>query len=340
MSRQISLLLLTLALTVLGLGRQVVSLPDVLNPQDFSVHNNRVYVIEGAEISIYSLDDFRLVKRFGKRGEGPREFKPLPFSKSVKISFPPGKVQVLSLDRLSFFTYDGIFIDEQKMSKVFQFPVFYIYPLKNKYVIQELKTGENRSLWRVINIYSSNLKKEKELLRFLEDRNQAHHLLKKTYSIRTFDDKIFVVASRDFVIDVFDSRGEMNYTIKQNYFNLKLTDKRKEEILEGFKSNPGNRKFYPYVKNRLTFPGSFPAIKDFYVTNGKIYVLTYGRKANKSEFFILDLKGKLLKKVYLTLGSHEAGDGAVLKTIVDDKLYQLLENGEEEKWELYIDAIN
>lgn len=48
--------------------------PDIVNPDNFIISGNRLYISEDAVISIYSGKDFSLVKRFGTEGEGPKEF--------------------------------------------------------------------------------------------------------------------------------------------------------------------------------------------------------------------------------------------------------------------------
>jgi hypothetical protein len=89
----------------------------------------------------------------------------------------------------------------------------------------------------------------------------------------------------------------------------------------------------------------------FIVADEKIYVLTYKKEKEKSEFVILDLKGKLLKKVFLPFNqsdewfhyslakaTSQASPHATF-TIKNGKLYQLIENEDKEIWELHITNI-
>jgi hypothetical protein len=52
-----------------------VELPDLLDPAAIHVDGNRMYITEHATIYIYSTKDYHLIKKFGRRGEGPKEFK-------------------------------------------------------------------------------------------------------------------------------------------------------------------------------------------------------------------------------------------------------------------------
>lgn len=68
-----------LLLTSLIFPGKVAVLPEVKRPAfDIIVDNNELFLVECATIYIYSLTDFKLKKKFGRRGEGPGEFKVHP----------------------------------------------------------------------------------------------------------------------------------------------------------------------------------------------------------------------------------------------------------------------
>ena len=93
---------------------------------------------------------------------------------------------------------------------------------------------------------------------------------------------------------------------------------------------------YNYVKKKVRFPEFFPAIKDLVVDSGHVYVTTYQRKQGKSEFFIFDLEGKLVKKTFLPLKPLGNYFGVFFfpYCIKNNYLYQLIENEDTEQWEL------
>jgi hypothetical protein len=105
------------------------------------------------------------------------------------------------------------------------------------------------------------------------------------------------------------------------------------------------------MKPRLEFPIYFPALQTFAVADGKIYAVTYGKKNGKTEVLVLDLKGKLLKTVFLPL--HQRDDELAMTlenrvsrqvtnstfAIKNGKFYQVLENQDEKSWELHIHEI-
>ncbi len=51
-------------------------LPEVMKPDNITVYENERYVVEGPEI--YSLKALKLIRKFGKKGEGPGELISIP----------------------------------------------------------------------------------------------------------------------------------------------------------------------------------------------------------------------------------------------------------------------
>ncbi len=57
------------------MAKKVVTLSGILAPSDIKIDEERIYITQHEEIYIYSLKDYRLIKKFGRKGEGPGEFK-------------------------------------------------------------------------------------------------------------------------------------------------------------------------------------------------------------------------------------------------------------------------
>jgi len=73
------------------------------------------------------------------------------------------------------------------------------------------------------------------------------------------------------------------------------------------------------------------------INDGKIYAITFKRSNEKTECLIIDLKGKLLDKIYLDLKSIDIF-ALYPFTINNRNINQLVET-EDETWELHIDSI-
>ena len=75
-----------------------------------------------------------------------------------------------------------------------------------------------------------------------------------------------------------------------------------------------------------------------WVADKKVYIQTYLKENGKDEFFIYDLNGKFLKRLFLPVVYRNS-----LKpfpyTIMNNRLYQLIENEDAEVWELHAEKI-
>jgi hypothetical protein len=305
---------------------KTVKLPELLNPNSIVVHDERFFVIDGPAIYIYSLKDFKLIKKFGSKGEGPGEFMIFPGFPSFNLICHPDKIQINSIGKVSFFSLDGRFLNELKHSVLYGGGQF--YPLSNKFVGMGFKQ-ENSNFCYTIDIYNSQLKKEKEVAKFNIKASYNETVLGKTVALQTYGNKIFITGSNRLHIDVYEATGKKNYEIYHDYDNLKFTQKHKEEILDWYKRNPVTKNLYHTFENRLKFPSSFPAIKRFFVTDGKVYVQTYSIKDKQAEFFVFNLNGKLLKKFFLPIVMNDILEQFYLFCIKNGKLYQLIEDDEE-----------
>ena len=82
--------------------------------------------------NIYSLEDLKLKKKFGKDGEGPKEFK-----RRANITLTSKYLLVNSIARVTFFTKEGEYIKEVNTKTVNLGPFL---PIGDNYV----NTGMDR----------------------------------------------------------------------------------------------------------------------------------------------------------------------------------------------------
>ena len=72
--KKVGLILILILFTNLAFAAKITTFPDLLKPGRLLVDGKQIFITEGITIRIYSLEDFSLQKKFGKMGEGPREF--------------------------------------------------------------------------------------------------------------------------------------------------------------------------------------------------------------------------------------------------------------------------
>lgn len=319
----------------LEIESKVIPLPDLMNPLTISADENQLYITEGINIYIYSKKDLILKKKFGKEGEGPQEFKLLqPGGFPLIIDVQTDDIIVNSLSKISFFTKTGDFKNEMKVA---------IGVLSGAY--QPLASGfagigftqENNLVYRTIHITDQKMNKIKDVYRIEHDFQQGKGFkgVPNPYTFQTNNNKLFLAWENEFVIHVFDEKGDKLYSINQAYSQLPITDDHKNRILEYYRTAPNTKQIYELLKDQIYFPKLFPAIRNLIIIGEKIYVQTYKQEGKQAEFYLFDLKGKLMKKLMLPV--RDQSPVLIYPYIIDEKkIYQLIENEDEEEWELHV----
>jgi hypothetical protein len=332
-------ILLTICL-ILPLGAEkVTTLPDLLTPAAIAVDDSQIYITDQFTVFIYSKEDYEEVKHFGKRGEGPQEFVVIPPSLHLRVNAQTDHLIVNSLRKVSVFSKQGEYKNEAKASGGFH--VIFI-PLGSSYV----GTGvvvEEKVNYTTVNIYDAELKKTKEIYRTIAEEQPGGDIkvLSTALVYCTHGDKIFVAGKKDFVIDVFDKTGKALSPIKQEYTLRPVDEGFKTRVMNHLKTDPQIKRFYDIYKEKVKFPETFPAINNMFVSDGKIYVVTHQTKdgaGQEREVYIFGTDGKLQKKLFLPIIDKNPIESNPY-TIEKGKLYLLLENEDEEEWELFVTPI-
>lgn len=330
MKRNKFLCIIFLLLTWPILGMKVVELPDILKPHLIVADKDQLFIVEDTSILVYSLKDFSLLKKFGKRGEGPGELK--QFISGIDIQ--PDFILVNSIGRLSWFDRSWHFLKQQNDTSM-----GHNYKIVGKHYAGMKMVREKDAIYFAICIFDSHLKNIREIYRythpFFKRKRKINPVNIRVSSYFVFNNKIFVDGGKG-IINVYDENGKMLYTINHEFEPIKISKDDKERYIEFWKSDI--KAEYKVYKQRLEFPTYFPAIRDFQVANGKIYVLTNKKKDGKNELIIFNLKGKLLKKTMAPL----LETNMILPhlfcyyTIQNNRIYKLVDNQDKETWELHI----
>lgn len=333
-------MLVTLAAGVAGFtANQVVPLPEVLKPAMMVVENGKLYILEKTTVYIYSLTDFKLLKRFGREGEGPGEFMARPFGPPMTMSFSGGKLVVNSNNRLSYFTGDGEFLSERKAP-----PNLVFYQIKDMFVAVGPRRAEdgtfNINLRLVNNDYTENQVLYKTIVGVQFTEDILLPLEAFTYN-PVYKENIFVAAdSADFVIDSFDHTGKKLSRIRKNHKKIKVTEKFKQDTYRWFQTDPGFKRFYENIKQNIRFKEYYPAIRDIKVSDDTIHVITFKQRGGLWECVLLDLNGKEKKRLFIPLSRYiPFSFYALLYSAEKGNIYSLVENEDEETWELHLSDV-
>lgn len=321
-------------MTIPVLSQRTVPLEELNRPGSMALDETRLYVGDGPMVYIYTLKDFKLLKSFGKPGEGPQEFT-VPPGFGVDVSLHP-KEEILvvnSRGKISYYTKNGRFIREIRTGITRNLKPF------GKRFVGLSTVAEGKILYDTLKMVNSNFAFFKEIARWktpLQDAKKTFFLVSESEHSQVYGDFIYVPRSMDFVIDIFDTEGEKIRTIRLDYQRPEITEAFKQRVHQWFKTDLKYRKYYNELKPMFRFPDKFPAVKHFVVSDSKIYVQTYRQREGMSEFFILDLNGKLLKTVFLPYVDRQGVNIFLLYGIKNGRFYQLVENEKTEKWEVHI----
>lgn len=328
-------LICTAAVSFLG-ATKTATLSEVIKPDMMQVREGKLYVLERTSIFIYSLKDFRLIKKFGREGEGPREFRARPYGPPMTISFNGNQLVVNSDIKLSYFSLEGDYIKEEKAP-----PGAVFFSFKNGYLGIGSALGDDNDRYVCFRLFGPDFQNPIMLYQTEISLNRGRQFRVPMNALNYFpiyDDKIFIVnGKKGFVIDCFDFKGKKLYSIeKKNVERVKVTEKYKESTLAWFENHPLYKQIFPLIKDDIRFKEYFPVIKTIVIDKNRLYVVTHQKRGELWQCIVLDLKGKELKRTAVPLQDIEPFTYyPYLCTVEKGNYYALIENQEDETWELH-----
>jgi hypothetical protein len=317
-------------------------LPELNAPSSLKIKGQKLFVMDGVNIYVYSFDNFQLLKKFGEIGEGPGEFIPnreIP----VQLHLISNQIVVNASNKIIHFS------DEGKLIKEKRHPSFslQVLPLGNNYVSVKFAAQENDFWGYQVVLLSQTFTELKSLYCSQRSRPKTEQrgiIIPRFVFIQCYKNKILILDHKDTsLIHNFDDRGNKLKPIMTGLSELKLTRSKKNEIVDWFKAGRRSAIYGipPHmVEKFIHFPESLPAIRNFQVKDGLLYLQTYNSREDSGEFYIIDFKGHIKYKGFLP--------GAAVEKIQmgpstrycfhKKKYYYLLENAKTETWELYVES--
>ena len=330
----ITMVMVLLMLPTLSFGKKLATLSELVKPTGIEVDNHQCYIVEKASIFIYSLKDFRLIKKFGKSGEGPQEFKITRGGESLQAFVHGDLLWINSMGKLSIFDKKGNFIKEMKTAAPRGAGMF--QPIGDLIVGRGVSGAvEDGLVYFVINLYDLqfNVVKELKRIKVLQKGGMTLPMINPVCFVAG-NNVVFPGEMKKFQVTIFDVKRNKTTFISRDYKPLKVTEKYKKDIYTMFKTMPDSKPMFEQLKKIIRFRDEFPPIQGFMPANDRVYILTYLVKDGKSECFIYDMKGKFIKRVFLPI-HYLYGARPTPMTFNNDKFYQLVENEDDEEWELH-----
>ena len=320
-------------------SQKIVSLNDLINPSEIFILNNKLYITtssdpdkKAATVYAYSLKDFSFQWKAGGLGKGKGQYNVWP-GHTVRVGTLPEKLFICDFFKMGFYDFRGKYLNEVMLE---QGSAFY-KSIGNKFVGQG-SPKESGVGYYTVNLYDSTLKKIKEIYRIENSYNSVlkkNRIYTRDLFYQTYKNRIYIKGrSEDFVIDVYDKNGNELKTIDIPYTRLNITEKHKEAAYNLYRNHPLFGKYFKELKKEIVFPEYLPAIKDFRISEEKLYVLTYRTEDAKSEFYILDLEGNIKKKIMLPIIWKSIQ--VISYEINNEKLYQIVKDENTHNWNLII----
>jgi hypothetical protein len=304
---RIFLLLLLLLSVFPGFAVKLAVLPELNRPSYIDIRENEAYVLDDTVVKVYSLKDCRLLRQFGKRGNGPGELMPndeIP----LQMQLVNGQVFLNSQTKFIHYSYAGEVLKE----KATHFMCMQIIPLGKNYCISRTDFTRKIEIFFHIMLFDQDLNLLKTIYTSKPTstiRSRGKVIIPSNFTymkLAPSGKRLYVFSGRqeDFQVLVFDLQGKPLKPIKMDYQCPKWTDSFKQEFIDWFKTYPRFRAMggnEDLIKQYIEFPVYLPAIRNILAEENRLYVQTYKKKANDAEFFVFDENAQLIKQVFLPI---------------------------------------
>jgi hypothetical protein len=284
-------------------AQKPIVLPDLQKPHQIAADGNDLYIFDEADYSlhVYTISPFALKMKIGQKGDGPRDFKYLPF-----VYVQPDTLACTDFTKIIWYSKKGEVLKAMEFSELKDFDLnseMLLIPVKENFL---RITADHDRMKRRVYLLDSKFGTIKNLYEgpFVWQTGSATDVRTDTLS---FHGLVFIADTLGFRITVFDDKGNLLRTIDKSRDVEKISD--------------------------------HALLHQYCVSDGKIYATTYKKKDSQTELIIFDLEGRTLRRLYLPLASIRPERGVLrydLFCVDREKLYEVIENRETGKWELVI----
>ncbi len=314
---------------------------DFSNPNLYYIDNKYFYVIDNYENAyIYKTDDYSFYKKFGRKGEGPGEWRLF----SGAYFYPnKNKIMIYGMGKIIYYTKEGEYLSEFKYIEHPK-PIGKNYVRTDYYYSPENEENdsylESNVLRKKIILLDSEFKDKKILVE--KDLIGAKYVYKGSKIIawcfspvlnyRTYEDKIVIGYSNKESFDfwIFDSKGREIRRIRKRYFKMEVPREIKDKLVSSnYKSRANHNK-----KVNYKFFKYYPSFSNFEVYDGKIYVYMYPEKGMQ-RVMIMDMKGRFINSILIPFEFEDYRDFHRSVDNYNGYEYFILLSEDEKKWELW-----
>jgi hypothetical protein len=297
------------------------------------IDDTQIYIVDQAlkKGFIYDRNNFEKKSEFGGPGQGPGEFPSVTY-----VTIDDKNLYVSTQWKVSIFSKKGKYIkDIKSVSSGYEYS-----PIGNNFVGTSSIPG-NQDPDHIdiqFNLYDSNLKKKKSLLRTtilvkwnFKGRKEIIYFISDYTASYVYNNAIYIgTTGNGFFFSVFNPDGEKLYDIKLDGEKKKITEKEKQKKIDSLRLALGEKRWKSMYGNKeIKFPDYYPAYQAFFVNDGRIYVFSYPRE-KQYEVYIIDLKGNVLERKFMPTNDLK-GVNSKYQCMSNGNLYQLRLGADEEE---------
>jgi hypothetical protein len=325
-------------MTQLVQAEKIFMLPELMRPNQMEVKGRVIYIMDGAHLYLYDRDNGKLVRRIGTEGQGPGEFALHP-EQGLMFETCEDWISINSYNKLALFSKTGQF----KYERIIPFWILQAIPVGESFFLSKYTTNKKGDRVVLISLYDQKISEKKltfESVRPNPLREKKIHLPPVHVFVTLHKGNLFICdrAASGVQILKYSPKGELLQTIELAREQLEVNDRFQEGGIAWMRTLPHLRAAKEDLRKMVRFPKYFPAVRNIFFDDELIFVQTFKRKGDMSEFLVLDMKGDLKKELFLPYGNLDdiQVNPKAIFDISGKVYYYLVENDDDEEWEIHV----
>ncbi len=296
--KKLMVMLMIIGMGIFLYGEKLTELSELTNPSMIKCDGKQFYILDGYQVFIYSMEDFKMLGQFGKKGEGPGELLTQPDLPLV-MEVTADHVILNSFNKVVYFTKMGRYVKEIRIP----FLAFQVLEFGNNFVATRFNRASDGSGSLYVDVYDQNMKKIKSLYStsLLNDQGKgkiAFPLL--NVLLRRSGDRLYLVDQlKNFQVEIYNLKGEKIQVIKQDYQKIRIDKAYIKEKTDWMKKQPAFKTAPDRIRRMVYFLDYLPAIDNILLSDEILYLRTSRIQDGKVEFISFDEEGKFKEKKLL-----------------------------------------
>jgi hypothetical protein len=317
-------------------AEKLMDLGQLTHPQGLAVKGDQIYIVQDAEVFVFSGQTMSFVNKFGRKGNGPGEFNPnKAFGMLMQLRPMEDGVFLFTSQKCGEVSRDGTL----RWEKRFPFWATSVSPLDERLVLIIFTRGASGMGNRVV-ITDREIKEKKQLAgNKIEYKMGEFVPVQDYFNFQVHDGKIYLLDSqKGLSIQVFNAAGEALPVIRRSYEKVKVDEGHKQQGMDWLKSKRWFTMMPPEYKKNIVYPEYLPVCKNFVISGDRIYVHTYKKVKGRTEFLVIPVTGTGLEKIRLPVADLNLYEFHPY-SIDNGRYYHIVETGDED-WELHVEKIS